>query len=47
MTNTQAWLIVAALFALTYAAGVLTVPTIKQITGQWPPMWWTRLRSRR
>ena len=47
MSDTTAWLIVAALFALTYLAGLFTVPLTRQIIGHWPPILWTRIRSLR
>ena len=47
MSDTQAWIIVAAMFAITYLAGLFTVPLARQILGHWPPLLWTRIRSLR
>ena len=46
MSDTTAWIIVGCLFAATYIAGLATAPLIRQITGAWPPLWWTKLRNR-
>jgi len=47
VSDTEAWIIVGCLFALTYLAGLFTVPLARQIIGHWPPLLWTRIRSLR